>query len=148
MTRRLASAVVTVIAAVTLCVASAVFPAATLATWTDTEVGRGAVTAGTVSPVVTMSCTPGGALSATRFTWTAPTGGLTRASYRWTVTGTLTGSGTLAAGATFVDLPTGLLGIGSGTFSLYAVGPGGWESAPKTGSLAYLTAILASCSVP
>lgn len=128
---------------------AAATPRPTVAAWADTEVATGAsLGAGTVAPVVTMTCTPGGLGVATRFSWTAPSGGLSRGGYRWIVTGTLTGSGTRPASATFVDLPTGLLGIGSGTFSLYAVGPGGWESAPKTGSLAYLTAILATCSVP
>jgi hypothetical protein len=137
------AAVGVVIAAISLA------PRATVAAWADREVATSStLTAGTVSPDTTMTCTPGGLTSATRFSWTAPTGGLTRASYRWTVTGGLTGSGTLASSATFVDLPTGLLGIGSGTFSLYAVGPGGWESVAKTGTLTYVTAILASCSVP
>lgn len=151
MTRRSRRVVVAAVAAVAL-IATAAFaphPAEwTDAAWTDVEVARGGFTAGTVSPVVTMTCTPGGAVSATRFSWTAPTGGLTRTGYRWTVTGGLSGSGTLAASATSVDLPVGLLGIGTGTFSLYAQGPGGWESTPKTGTLTYVTAILASCSVP
>jgi hypothetical protein len=73
---------------------------------------------------------------------------LARTGYRWTVTGGLAGSGTLLAGATSVTLSSGLLGIGSGTFSLYAVGPGGWESTVKAGTLGFTTGLLSSCSVP
>lgn len=97
-----------------------------------------------------MSCSAG-LLQPVTFTWTAPPGGLGRTGYRWTVAGGLSGSGTLPANATSVVLSTGLLGIGSGTFALYAVGPGGWESSAKTGSLSFLTVVLdvvSSCSVP
>ncbi|WP_146145340.1 hypothetical protein [Microbacterium timonense] len=125
-------------------------PAATEAAWADAENAGGAFTAGTVTPVTQMSCTSG-LLQPVTFTWTAPSGGLTRTGYRWTVTGGLTGNGTLAADATSVSLTRGLLGLGSGTFSLYAVGPGGWESVVKTGSLGFVTVVLdvvSSCSVP
>ncbi|WP_127473979.1 hypothetical protein [Microbacterium sulfonylureivorans] len=123
-------------------------PAMTDAAWTDTEVSTSsALTAGTVTPVTAMTCTAG-ALAPVTFTWTAPVNGLPRTGYRYTVTGGLTTSGTLAAGATSMQFTTALLGIGSGTFSLYAVGPGGWESVVKTGTLSFLTAILSSCSVP
>jgi hypothetical protein len=87
-------------------------------------------------------------VSPVTFNWTAPTGGLPRTGYRYTVTGGLSTSGTLPATATSVQFATGLLGLGTGTFSLYAVGPGAWESPVKTGTLSFLTAILSSCSVP
>ncbi len=44
------------------------------------------MTAGIVSPVTNLSCS-GGLLSAINVTWTLPIGGLTRTSYRWTVSG-------------------------------------------------------------
>lgn len=122
----------------------------TEAAWVDPERATGTFTAGTVSPVTSMSCTSG-LLQPVTFTWTAPVGGVTRTGYRWTVTGGITGSGTLAANATSVVLTTGVLGLGSGTFSLYAVGPGGWESTAKTGTLGFVTVVVnvvSSCSVP
>ena len=130
--------------------AGALAPVETDAAWVDAEVGTSSgLAAGTVSPVVTMSCAPGvGILAPVTFSWSAPGGGLSRTGYRWTVTGALSGSSTLAANATSVSLGSGLLGIGTGTFSLYAVGPGGWESTPKTGTLSFLTGLLSSCSVP
>lgn len=42
-------------------------------------------------------------------------------------------AGTLAPTATTVTLPSSLLSIGSGTFSLTATGPGGWTSIVVTG---------------
>lgn len=127
---------------------TATAPSLTAAAWTDQEVATSSLlTAGTVTPVTVMSCSAG-AFQPVTFNWTPPAGGLTRSGYRWTVTGVISGSGVLAASATSVQLNSGLLGLGSGTFSLYAVGPGGWESVPKTGSLSFLTGILSSCSVP
>jgi hypothetical protein len=120
------------------------------AAWGRTTVATGTFTAGTVSPARNMTCTAG-LLTPITFNWQAPTGGLTRTGYRWTVTGGLTGSGTLAANATSVTLAGSLVAIGSGTFSLYAVGPGGWESVPVTGSVATLSLVLGlttTCSVP
>lgn len=126
-------------------------PTATDAAWLDREVATSSqLGAGTVSPVTAMTCTAG-LLQPVTFSWTAPTGGITRTGYRWTVTGGLSGAGTLAAGATSVQLSTGLLGLGSGTFSLFVVGSGGWESPAKTGSLSFLTVVLdvvSTCSVP
>ncbi|MDR6905953.1 hypothetical protein J2X63_001639 [Agromyces sp. 3263] len=149
MTRRqrvAAAGVLLVAASVALCTTTAQTDAA----WSDTEVGTGSFAAGSVTPVTTMTCTAG-LLQPVTYNWTAPAGGLTRTGYRWTVTGALSGSGTLAPAATSVTLSTGLLGLGSGTFSLYAVGPGGWESTAKTGTLSFATVVLdvlSSCSVP
>ncbi|WP_164861715.1 hypothetical protein, partial [Microbacterium sp. CPCC 204701] len=129
--------------------AGALAPAPTEAAWTHREVASDAtLQAGTVMPPPNMTCATGLLILApVTFSWSAPTGGLTRSSYRWTVTGSLNGSGVLAANATSVTLSSGLLGLGTGTFSLYAVGPGGWESSPKTGTLSFLTGLLSSCSV-
>ncbi|MGA7148938.1 MAG: hypothetical protein WBX17_10670, partial [Microbacterium sp.] len=81
------------------------------------------------------------------FAWTTPVGGLTRSGYRWTVTGTATGSGTLGTNATSLTLSPSLLLIGSGVFSLYAVGPGGWETLTGRANVTFLTGLLGSCSV-
>lgn len=131
-----------------LCAAS-LAPARTEAAWTDREIASEAtLRAGTVMPVTNMTCATGLLILApVTFSWSAPVGGLARTSYRWTVTGSLNGSGVLAANATSVSLSSGLLGLGTGTFSLFAVGPGGWESPPKTGTLTFLTGLLSSCSV-
>jgi len=123
---------------------------ATDAAWTRTTVAGGTIAAGSVSPPTNLTCTAGLLVPVT-FRWNAPVGGLTRTGYRWTMTGGLTGSGTLAAGATSVQLQGTLIAIGTGTFSLYAVGPGGWESAPVTGTATTLNLVLGlttSCSVP
>lgn len=138
------SGVAWVVVACALVLSALVPPSPTSAAWADTERSTGSLTAGTVSRVVTMTC----AVTTNRvtFSWTAPTGGLTRASYRWTLTGGLTGSGTLGATATTVNINGSLL-IGTGTFSLYAVGPGGWESVAKTGTATFVTGLLPSCSV-
>jgi hypothetical protein len=126
-------------------------PLPTAAAWARTELATGSgLQAGTVAPVTQMTCTAGVLLPVT-FTWTAPTGGLARTGYRWTVSGGLTGSGTLAAGATSVTLETSILGLGSGTFTLFAVEAGGWQSVVKTGSLSFATVVVnvvSTCSVP
>ncbi len=142
-----AAGLLLVAASVALCTTTAQTDAA----WSDTEVGTSSqLSAGTVAPVTQMTCTAG-LLQPVTYSWTAPAGGLARTGYRWTVTGALSGSGTLAPTATSVTLSTGLLGLGSGTFSLYAVGPGGWQSTAKTGTLTFATVVLdvlSSCSVP
>lgn len=123
---------------------------ATDAAWTDRELVTGTVTAATISPPVGLRCTAGLLLPVTFF-WTAPTTGPAPTGYRWTVTGGFSGSGTLAANATSLQLSAGLLGLGSGTFSLYTVSPGGWESVAVTGRLSItrvLVDVLTSCSVP
>lgn len=147
MSRQRRSAAAGVILAAMLC-AGALAPVETDAAWVDAEVATSSsLAAGTVSPVVTMSCAPGlGLLAPVTFSWSAPVGGLARAGYRWTVTGALSGSGVLAANATSVSLSSSLLGLGTGTFSLYAVGPSPWESAPRTGTITFVTGLLSSCS--
>lgn len=145
--RRLAAVALGLVAA-SVALMPARYP--TEASWTDSEHATGALAAGTVTPVTQMTCTAG-LLQPVRFSWTAPSGGLARTGYRWTVSGGLVNSGTLPADATTLQLSTALLGLGSGTFSLYAVGPGGWESSAKTGSLTFARVVLdvlSSCSVP
>ncbi|MEW2429646.1 hypothetical protein AB0877_16675 [Micromonospora sp. NPDC047644] len=122
-------------------------PQSTLAAWTDTEYGRGSLQAGTVNPPTNLQCTAG-VLTPPTFTWTLPVGGLTRSGFTWSLSGGFSGGGTLGASATSVTVPGGLLGLGTGTFSLVANGPGGWTSTPVTGTVGMLTAVLYSCSVP
>jgi predicted ribosomally synthesized peptide with SipW-like signal peptide len=135
-----------------LCAAS-LAPSSTEAAWTDTEVARGSLTAGEVMSATGLGCS-GGLLQQATFRWTAPTGGLTRTGYRWTITvgGVIMGSGTLGPTATQVS-PTvrSVATLGQGTFSLYSVGPGGWESRiPTTGTVfivsVLIVGVLASCS--
>lgn len=138
----------TIALATVLCLTVAT-PISTEAAWTDTEVGRSdTLKAGTVTPVTGMTCHGGLLVAPVVFSWPPPVGGLTRTSYRWTVTGAISGSGTIASpSATSVSLTTGLLGLGTGNFSLYAVGPGGWESVAATGTLTFITGLASTCSV-
>lgn len=122
-------------------------PHDTLASWSDTEYTRGSFTTGSVSAPTNLQCSAG-LLSPPHFTWTAPVGGLTRSGYTWSLSGAFTGGGTLGATATDVTVSGGLLSIGSGTFHLYANGPGGWKSTEVTGSLGIVTGLLYFCSVP
>lgn len=140
--RRLGAVLLTIGGAAALLIAA---PQQTVSAWSDAEHSSGGFAAGTVSPVTTLDCTAGLAQPVV-FSWSAPSGGLTRASYRWAVTGGLVGSGTLPSTATSVSLSQGLLGLGSGTFSLFVVGPGGWESVAKTGTLGFLTGLISTCS--
>ena len=134
------------VASATLWLAAAP-PFATTAAWTDSERSTtSTLTAGRVQPANQFACTAGiGA--PINFTWTVPSGGLTRTGWRWAVTGGITGSGTLAANATSLQITSGLLGIGTGTLSLYAVGPGGWESVPRTATIGFTTGLISSCTV-
>jgi signal peptidase I len=110
-------------------------PRGTLASWSAAEYTNAPLAAGTVGAPTSLHCSAG-LLSNVAFSWTAPAGGLTRSSYTWTLTGGLTGSGSPAAGATSVTLPSGAFNvIASGTFTLYANGPGGWVSTSVTGTV-------------
>lgn len=143
-----AKTLVAAAALATMALAGLVAPASpTTAAWTDTERGTSAtLTAGIVSAPNQFRCTTGLAQPIT-FTWNNTAATLTRASYRWAVTGGISGSGVLVASATTVQVSSGLLGIGSGTFSLYAVGPGGWESTPRTASIGFVTGLIPTCVV-
>jgi hypothetical protein len=147
-----------VLAAAVLALAPLPHPQFTRATWADSEYGTSdTLTAGTVSPPLNLSCGPTGLLQPVKYNWNTPSGGLARTGYRWTATGPGgSPSGTLGAGALTVTLSQGLLGIGSGTFTLYAQGPGTdpntWESTPVTGHYSVIGILgltaLSSCSVP
>ena len=131
--------------------AGAMAPSSTEAAWTDQEVGRGSLAAGTVMPVTNFRCTASGLLQPVTFSWDAPAlGGLTRSGYRWTLSGGLSGTGVLAAGATSVTIGGGLLTVGTGTLSLVGLGPGGWQSTPATGTVTVTSVLgiglLSSCS--
>lgn len=148
--RRLRAKVVPITLATLIAGVSAIgAPTPTVAAWGSNEHSTVTLTAGSVSPVDSMMCTAG-LLQPVRFTWSPPTGGLTRTGYRWTVTGGLSGSGTLAANSTTITLDSGL-GLGTGTFALFAQGSGGWESPAATGSLSLIRVVLnlnSTCSVP
>ncbi len=143
--RRTRSSIRWVATVVVIVVLGSVAPSS--ASWTVTQYHNVTITTPTVSPVTIMSCTAG-ALSPVTFNWTLPVGGLTRTGFSYTVSGSFSDSGTLAASATSKQFTTGLLGIGTGTFSLVATTASGWTSVPKTGTLTFVTAILSSCSVP
>ncbi|MDW4573737.1 hypothetical protein R8Z57_13230 [Microbacterium sp. M3] len=132
-----------------LCIAS-VPPVKTEAAWSDAEIGTGAgLVAGAVSVPTGLQCSAAvGLLGPVTFTWTAPAGGLARDSYRWTVTGGLAGTGTLPTTATSVSLTSPTLGLGTGTFRLYAVGPGGWEASPVSGTITFVLGVASVCTVP
>jgi hypothetical protein len=117
-------------------------PAQTDAAWTDAENARGAFTAGFMTNVTGLTCTSG-LLSPIRLSWPAPVGLPALTGYRWTVTGGLTASGNLPASATSMTLNTGgLITIGSGVFSLYAVS-NNWESpTPARANVAFLNLVL------
>lgn len=124
----------------------------TAAAWTDRELLRSTLTAGTVSPPTGLTCSAG-LLSNVRFMWAAPTGGVTRTGYTWALSGGLSGGGTLAPTATSVTIPTGLLSlIATGTFTLVATGPGTWTSTVVTGHVSVTGALgiplATGCSVP
>ncbi|MCO1340133.1 hypothetical protein BJH93_14745 [Kocuria polaris] len=124
----------------------------TLAAWADAEFGRGNLAAGEVLRAQNLSCNKPALLSRLDFSWTNPTGGLTRQQYRWEFynPGVLgigagpTSTGTLAASATSVQVPVSLLSAGTGHFRLYAVGPGGWESGVQH-TYTVTTGLLISC---
>lgn len=125
----------------------------TLASWSDAEHASGSFAAGTVDPPQGLSCGPTGLLQPVRYNWSHPAGGLERTGYRWTASGPGgSPSGNLGPSATSVTLAQGLLGLGIGTFTLRAVGEGGWESEPVTGSYSVLGLLgltaLSSCSIP
>ncbi len=122
-------------------------PQSTHASWTDTEYGTGSFQAGTVNPPTNLQCTAG-LLDPPTFTWDLPVGGLTRGGFTWYLSDGFSGGGTLDPNATEVTVPGGLLAIGSGTFHLYANGPGGWTSTEVTGTVGILTGLLYFCSVP
>ncbi|KQZ85883.1 hypothetical protein ASD56_06265 [Microbacterium sp. Root166] len=122
-------------------------PVHTDAAWTDSEFTTSdTMTAGKVTAVSNLNCSEG-LLGAIDFTWTAPaSGGLARSGYRWALVGAVDKAGTLGASAISMSLPRSLLDLGSGIYSLYAVGPGGWESAAATASVTFLTGLVSNCS--
>jgi len=123
-------------------------PEPTDASWADTETARGSVASGTVQPPTGLRCTGSGLLQPIGLAWTAPATGLAVSGYAWTVTGGLASSGTLPATATSLTLTSALLGVGSGTFTIRAQGPGGWVSAPRTATVSFTTGLISACSVP
>lgn len=146
--RRRAAAGLALVGLAVLALTPVARPELTRAGWTDSEYGTGTLTAGTVSPASNLSCSAG-FLQPVVYNWSTPSGGVTRTGYRWTAIGSGGSlSGTLPAGATTITLRRGDLGTGSGTFTLWAAGPGTWESTPVSGSYNVNIFGYSSCSVP
>jgi predicted ribosomally synthesized peptide with SipW-like signal peptide len=124
----------------------------TVASWTDTEVATGSLTAASVGPPRTGSCSAGFLQSAT-FSWAHPNTGLTRTSYHIVVTlngSTVVNNAAVSMATTAYTIPTGVLSIGSGTFSVRAVA-GTWESTAITGTFSVFGLLFlldTACSVP
>lgn len=131
--RRRRIVVSSLVATLALAVIAAVAAPASVAGWSDGERAAGAFTAGTVEPPTHLACASMALDEALSFTWTPPSGGLSQTEYRWTLASK---SGVIAGSADDVDLPASVLGIIlNGTFSMYAVGPGGWRSTPVTATV-------------
>ncbi|MHA7306637.1 hypothetical protein ACX80E_15580 [Arthrobacter sp. TMN-49] len=135
-------------------VAGVLHPQQTLASWSTPQYVSGSLTAGTVATPTALQCS-GGLLTNLTFTWTAPVGGLPRSGYTWTVIPNVlgpSGSGSAPSSATSVTVPSNILSIGTGTFSITATGPGGWSSTPVTGTITVIGALgipaSTSCTVP
>lgn len=142
--RRRTRAVLAAVALLSL-VAVAVVTTSTRAAWTDREHAGATLTAGTVAAPTGLRCT-GSALSG-RLTmnWTAPSGGVRRTGYQWTMTGVVSRSGTLGTGATTLVQNVPLLTLGTGTFTLRATGPGNWTSKPVATSFLVVTGGVITC---
>ncbi|SDQ64019.1 hypothetical protein [Microbacterium sp. cf332] len=127
-------------------------PAVTDAAWADREVAAGALSAVTVTSPGAVRCVQSGLAVPAIVGWNAaPTGG-NIAGYRWTLAGASNRSGTLPASATSLTLTANTIELGSSTFTLYAVGPGGWERAATTsatvGFISIAVGVTSSCTVP
>jgi len=146
-TRRLIVAVVCAIPAIMVWVL--LRPAFTESGWVRTERADGEFRAGSVEQVTNMTCRDGlynGA--AVRFAWDPPVGGVAHKAYRWVVEGTLfeqpgqERTGFLPASAREIvffvrDFGSTEAAIWdrTGSFSLYTLGPGDWESAAPRGGM-------------
>ncbi|MDQ0866448.1 hypothetical protein [Arthrobacter globiformis] len=117
-------------------------PEPTTAAWTLPQGARGTFTAGTVMPPTSLTCS-GGLFKNATFSWGAPTEGLLPVSgYEWTLTpqgGSPSGPNTTTD--TSAPMPPEILNAGTSTFSLVAVGPGGWKSAAVQQTIYRLAAV-------
>lgn len=116
-------------------------PTTTDAAWVDAEAASSAtLSAITVTSPGAVRCVQSGLLVPAVVGWdAAPTGG-NIAGYRWTLVGAANRSGTLPATATSVSLSPSFIEVGSSVFTLYAVGPGGWErAATNTATIGFLS---------
>lgn len=116
------------------------------ASWIDREHARSTFTAATMQPPSNLRCTQSGLLQPVILAWNPPSTGPAVTGYRYTVGANA--PVTLTASQTTATIANGLLNFGSYTFSLRAVGPGGWESAPVTATVSQLTSAITGCSVP
>ncbi len=124
----------------------------TLASWTNSEYGKGTFTASSVRPPRNLSCSANVISGRVTFSWLTPTtGGATRSGYSWAVSGLFTRSGALAAGATSVVIDVPTLGLGTANFTVWAVSNVAtpeWQSTKLAGRIYVLTGLIPDCSVP
>lgn len=121
-------------------------PEPTTAAWIVPQRAEATLAAGTVMPPTSLTCSAVD-LREVRFSWTLPDGGLPRSGYAWTLTpsnpGGPTGQGSSNNGSqASLDVSYGVLASGSADFSLVAVGPGGWKSAPVKAEVTVLLSLL------
>lgn len=119
---------------------------ATEAAWRDSVRARGTFSAGTVAPPTGLTCQGSALTGLVSFTWTAPVGGVARTGYSWSMTGVVTRSGTLAAGATSLVQTVPLVTLGTGTVTVRATGPETWTSTSVSRSFLVVTGGIISCS--
>jgi len=137
-------------------------PALTEAAWTTANFSRGSLTAGTVRPPGTLTCSGGGANLLgpppnTTFTWVAPAtpaGSAPIVDYAWTLTRTGVTISSTTTGTSAV-IAGGAANTGTYTFTVVARSHGSWVSVPgptgtfvKQDGVLNILAATASCSVP
>lgn len=149
---RAAAAAAATAAAAAVALALAAPPVMTDAAWSDTENASSSVSALTVASPGAVRCLQSGLLVPATLGWNAAPAGGNVTGYRWTLVGSSNRSGTLAATATSVTLNANAVELGTSTFTLYAVGPGGWERvATNTATVGFISIALgvtSSCSTP
>ncbi|QLD11639.1 hypothetical protein HW566_07560 [Microbacterium oleivorans] len=150
--RRITGAAATLAAAGAIALALTAPPVVTDAAWSDSEFGSSSVSALTVASPGAVRCVQSGLLVPAVLGWNAAPAGGNVTGYRWTLVGASNRSGTLAATATSVTLNANAVELGTSTFTLYAVGPGGWErAATNTAAVGFISIALgvtSSCSTP
>jgi hypothetical protein len=123
------------------------------ASWGDSEITQQTMTAGFLEAPTSLQCSAGILLPVT-FYWMAPSGGVARSGYGWTLANTnnvIVAQGTLAPNTLSFQAPSAILTAGSTLyFRLVALGAGAWESTAVTGTASSVRVILnvvTSCSV-
>lgn len=150
--RRIVGAAAALAAAGAMALALAPPAVVTDAAWSDREFASSSVSALTVASPGAVRCVQSGLLVPATLGWNAAPAGGNVTGYRWTLVGSSNRSGTLAATATSITLNANAVELGTSTFTLYAVGPGGWERvATNTATVGFISIALgvtSSCSTP